>query len=44
MTDTITIPDTVLDREVRGLNLCPGSLREQLGDQLTLLAFLRHFG
>ena len=45
MTDrTKAIPDSVLDHAVAGLNLRTGSLRDQLGDDLTLLAFLRHFG
>lgn len=34
----------VLDRFVTGVNLMPGSLRDQLGDEPTLLVFLRHFG
>lgn len=38
------IPDAVLDRPVNGLNLAPGTLRDQLGDELVLLVFLRHFG
>ena len=38
------IPDSVLDHAVVGLNLRAGSLREELGNDLTLLAFLRHFG
>ena len=45
MTDrTNAIPDSVLDHAVEGLNLGAGSLRDQLDDELTLLAFLRHFG
>lgn len=38
------IPDAVLDRFVSGVNLMPGSLRDQLGARATLLVFLRHFG
>ena len=38
------IPDAVLDRYVSGVNLMPGSLRDQLGEAVTLLVFLRHFG
>jgi hypothetical protein len=38
------IPSVVLDRFVAGVNLMPGSLRDQLGERLTLLIFLRHFG
>jgi hypothetical protein len=38
------IPEAVLDRFVSGVNLMPGSLRDQLGAELTLLVFLRHFG
>jgi hypothetical protein len=38
------IPDSSLDRNVSGFNLMPGSLRDQLGDDATLLVFLRYFG
>ena len=38
------IPDELLARFVRGVNLMPGSLRDQLGAAPTLLVFLRHFG
>jgi len=38
------IPDDVLDAPVAGVNLMPGTLRDQLGDATTLLVFLRHFG
>jgi hypothetical protein len=38
------IPDAVLDAHVRGVNLSPGTLRDQLGGGDTLLVFLRHFG
>ncbi len=38
------IPDEVLDRFVSGVNLMPGSLRDQLGSDATVLVFLRHFG
>ena len=39
-----SIPEMVLDSEVGGVNLSPGTLRAQLGDEPTLLVFLRHFG
>ena len=38
------IPDRLLDRLVSGPNLVPGTLRDQLGPDVTLLVFLRHFG
>lgn len=38
------IPPEVLDAQVTGVNLMPGTLRDQLGDAPTLLVFLRHFG
>jgi AhpC/TSA antioxidant enzyme len=38
------IPEAALDRFVNGVNLMPGSLRDQLGERATLLVFLRHFG
>jgi len=38
------IPDELLARFVRGVNLTPGTLRDQLGQAPTLLVFLRHFG
>lgn len=38
------IPQEVLERSVVGVGLSPGSLRDQLGDDPTLLVFLRHFG
>ncbi len=33
-----------LEAPVDGLNLRPGTLRDQLCDEPTLLVFLRHFG
>ncbi len=39
-----SIPQTVLDTAVKGVNLAPGTLRAQLGETPTLLIFLRHFG
>lgn len=42
--DIQTIPREVLDRYVKGVNLMPGSLADQLGDRPTLLVFLRFFG
>ena len=38
------IPAELLDQFVKGVNLVPGSLREQLGEKPTLLVFLRFFG
>lgn len=38
------LADEVLDAPVSGLNLVPGSLRDQLGEEPTLLVFLRHLG
>ncbi len=38
------IPEAVLGRAVTGLNLSPGTLRDQLGQGANLLVFLRHFG
>jgi hypothetical protein len=38
------IPDELLARYVNGVNLMPGTLRDQLGAAPTLLVFLRHFG
>lgn len=42
MTPSQTLP--ALDTPVDGLNLRPGTLRDQLGPAPTLLVFLRHFG
>lgn len=38
------IHSEILDTPVHGLNLQPGTLRDQLGAEQTLLVFLRHFG
>jgi hypothetical protein len=38
------IPDELLGRYVNGVNLMPGTLRDQLGAAPTLLVFLRYFG
>lgn len=38
------VPAWLLDRPVSGWNLAGGTFREELGDQPTLLVFLRHFG
>lgn len=38
------VPEVSLDRVVSGVNLMPGSLRDQLGTDDTLLVFLRYFG
>ena len=38
------IDRATLNAEVEGVNLRPGSLRDQLGAEPTLLYFLRHFG
>ena len=43
-TGTLRIPDEVLDEPVAGVNLGPGTLRDQLGDGQRLMVFLRHFG
>ena len=42
MTEGIT--QETLDSQVSGVNLMPGSLRDQLGDDPVLLVFLRFFG
>lgn len=39
-----SIPQTILDTTVEGVNLAPGTLRTQLSEAPTLLIFLRHFG
>ncbi len=39
-----TIDKSILDLPVEGVNLKPGTLRDQIGDQPTLLVFLRHLG
>jgi len=38
------IPSELIARGVSGVNLSPGSLGDQLVDEVTLLIFLRHFG
>lgn len=38
------IPAEVLAMPVEGVNLRPGSLGDQFGEQPTILLFLRHFG
>ena len=38
------ISEETLDEVVSGVNLIPGSLRDQLGDEPVLLIFLRFFG
>jgi len=38
------IDPAILDTPVEGINLRPVSLRDELGEQATLLVFLRHFG
>ncbi|MGN6561692.1 MAG: hypothetical protein ACTHMJ_01330 [Thermomicrobiales bacterium] len=38
------IPEGMLALPVSGVNLAPGTFGEQIGDQPTLLVFLRHFG
>ena len=42
--DMERIDRAILDAEVEGVNLRPGSLRDQFGVEPTLLYFLRHFG
>ena len=39
-----SLANELLDAPVSGLNLVPGSLRDQLGEEPTLLVFLRHLG
>ena len=39
-----TIAQSILSTTTEGVNLQPGSLRDQLGEKETLLIFLRHFG
>ena len=39
-----TIAKSILSTTTEGVNLRPGTLRDQLGDGTTLLIFLRHFG
>ena len=36
--------ERALGVEVQGYGITPGPLRDVLGDELTLLVFLRHFG
>ncbi len=38
------IDPTIWERPVDGTNLAPGTLGEQLGDEVDLFVFLRHFG
>lgn len=38
------LAEAILDRPVNGVNLQPGTLSDQLGDNRTMLVFLRHFG
>jgi hypothetical protein len=38
------IPAEVLDLPLEGLGLAGQTLREQVADEATVLAFLRHFG
>jgi hypothetical protein len=39
-----TIAPELWGLPVEGLNLRPGNLADQLGSEVTILAFLRHFG
>ena len=39
-----SIPETTLAEPVAGVNVVPGTLRDQLAPGDTLLVFLRHFG
>ena len=41
---TRSIPPSVFQQPVEGVNLQPGTLADQVGDRPTLLVFLRHFG
>ena len=43
-TPSTPIPAEILDLPALGMNLVPGSLRDQLGSKPTLLFFLRYFG
>ena len=38
------IPEAALETPVTGVGLIPGNLSDQLGEGLSLLVFLRHFG
>lgn len=38
------VPAKVLNASVEGLNIKPGTFRDQLDKEGTLLLFLRHFG
>ena len=38
------IPEVLMDQFVTGVNIMPGTLRDQLGDIPTVLVFLRYFG
>lgn len=42
--ETPRVAKAALDLQVQGLNLGPGTFREQLGGEPTLLLFLRHLG
>lgn len=45
MTATVErLPHELLDAPVDGYRLLPGTLRDQLGADATLIVFLRHFG
>lgn len=39
-----SIPNEILDTPVSGVNLRPGTLRQQIDETPTVLVFLRHFG
>lgn len=39
-----TIPNSILQTPIVGVNLRVATLRQQLGDAPTALVFLRHFG
>ena len=41
---TASLPAEVRDLPVKGRNLIPGTFGDQIGDEPTLLVFLRHFG
>lgn len=44
MSSLSVIPDEALCLPVSGVGLAPGTLQDQLGEGITLLVFLRHFG
>jgi hypothetical protein len=39
-----SIPKTILETPIAGVNLNANTLRQELGETPTVLVFLRHFG